>query len=122
MARIAALVSTSYYFRILTIRSASSASLHKHLNATALDLEHLNPAALDSLYLKLYLWSLWIGGITASDQEWFVSQIHKCMAFLNLSGWKDLENFLGGYVMIPRPHDLHGNALWQQVLAYNPHK
>jgi hypothetical protein len=115
ISRIAALISTTYYFRNLTINSAAISSLRKHLVATISTLESTQHDFLDRDSLKLLLWACWIGGLTAKDQEWFAIRIHRYMTWLELPSWEELESSLQGFILTPRRHDLHGSSLWLRV-------
>ena len=116
MSRIAALISTTYYFRGISITSATISSLQKRLISTSSTLESIHHDFLDESSLKLPLWACWLGGLTANDQEWFAARIQGYMTWLQLRSQEELESFLEGYILAPRRHDSHGSALWQQIL------
>jgi hypothetical protein len=119
MVRIAALISTTYYFRSMKITSATISSLQKRLVAATTAFEFVSHDFYEESSMKLLLWACWLGGLTAKDQDWFAIRIHGYMQSMKLYGWRDLECFLDGFVLAPRRHDLHGGMLWRRVSQHS---
>jgi hypothetical protein len=115
ISRIAALISTTYYFRSMRITSATISSLQKRLVTAIVALEAVGHDFLDASSIKLLLWACWIGGLTAKDQDWFAIRIYGYMTWIKLYDWRELESYLDGFVLAPRRHDVHGGRLWQRV-------
>ncbi|KAF2009113.1 hypothetical protein BU24DRAFT_415457 [Aaosphaeria arxii CBS 175.79] len=101
VARIAALISTSYYFRAFTQEAAFTVSLYKKFLEIVRDIEPICPTVRNALLLKLHLWSILVGCITSRNKELLESQVQHYMGLLNLADWKDLETFLEGYIVAP---------------------
>jgi hypothetical protein len=115
MSKIAALISTTYYFRNMRITSATITSLQRRLVTIAQTLESIPHDTLEEDSLKLILWACWMGGLTARDQEWFAVRMHGYMTWLKLRSWEELKYFLERFVLEPKRHDLHGNSFWPRV-------
>lgn len=104
----AALISTTYYFRIMRITSATTRSLRGKIVAALENLESGDINALNMESMKLLLWSSWIGYLVAEDQDWFVIHVHRFMIRMDLRSWEDVQSCLKGFTLASKRHDSLG--------------
>lgn len=74
-----------------------------------------------NLFPESFLWSLFLGGITAigiQERVWFVKRISYMIALLDLRQWVDVKGVLNSLLWLDTACDVGAKALYDEVSAY----
>jgi hypothetical protein len=70
--------------------------------------------------MKLLAWVLVMGGIAAVDtveRIWFVSMLREIVGAVEIWGWEEMRDLLGGFLWLGSVNDVDGRVLWGEVEA-----
>lgn len=86
-ARITGLMCMTYLFRKMDRISAIFMNLHRRLRATIDDLESSSTSIMDQDTMRLFLWVVSVGSLTALGQAWFARRIQRSVLTLTSGIW-----------------------------------
>ncbi|KAI1113552.1 hypothetical protein F5Y14DRAFT_417578 [Nemania sp. NC0429] len=103
-ARNAALICSTHLFRQFKPRAALLVSLQKALRHSiiACDYDSLEPGSCVSMgSMRLLLWSICVGRVTALDPDWYTVCMKSCISNLKIQSERELRACLEEYVWEP---------------------
>lgn len=105
------LLYSSLIFRNFKANSTTFISLRARLGRTLASLNANDGyTTLDHSEQKMLLWMLWIGGLTSSNRQLYISQIPRVLMDLGVHSWPDLKCILSDFLWTSR---LEGPECWK---------
>lgn len=112
--RIAGVMCMTYLFRGMNRTAAIFVNLHRRLCETIEDLESLSVVIVDLDAMRLLLWAVAVGSLTALDLAWFSRRIRKGIATLEIMTLEELSSCLSCFVWTSRM-SLDFLQVWEQI-------
>ena len=103
-------ICTFLIFHKFPVHSSTPKTPQARLRLILTTLYASTEAVFDPQELNMLLWVLWVGALTALEQEWYVPKIEGLVKALRLNYWDELKVVLKYFVWNPR---LEGRACWE---------